>query len=174
MNGFQNKNITDLHAYSHWFSIQVRGQVLVLGINSSIPLLGIPLCGLAWETKSKTMRRYFEQFGDILEAVTFQEPEAAIRACVDASPIIDGRHANCNLASSNCGAYVGTYGYQQPISYNNQGLIYPQYGLAGYETYMNIYKFTNWTIYYMLPLHNFSSFGVQLCNSMFSFTNKAP
>ncbi|KAK1309623.1 hypothetical protein QJS10_CPA08g01220 [Acorus calamus] len=71
--------------------------------------------GLAWETKRETMRKYFEQFGEILEAVvitdkntgrskgygfvTFREPEAAMRACVDASPVIDGRRANCNLAS---------------------------------------------------------------------------
>ncbi|XP_057986881.1 uncharacterized protein LOC110669272 isoform X1 [Hevea brasiliensis] len=71
--------------------------------------------GLAWETQSETMRRYFEQFGEILEAVvitdkntgrskgygfvTFREPEAAKRACADPTPMIDGRRANCNLAS---------------------------------------------------------------------------
>eukprot|EP01018_Ginkgo_biloba_P024661 Gb_07133 [translate_table: standard] len=71
--------------------------------------------GLAWETQRDTMRLYFEQFGEILEAVvitdkntgrskgygfvTFRDPDAARRACVDASPIIDGRRANCNLAS---------------------------------------------------------------------------
>ncbi|XVF29803.1 hypothetical protein REPUB_Repub16aG0002500 [Reevesia pubescens] len=71
--------------------------------------------GLAWETQKDTMKKYFEQFGDILEAVvitdkatgrskgygfvTFREPEAAMRACVDAAPVIDGRRANCNLAS---------------------------------------------------------------------------
>ncbi|GMI88694.1 hypothetical protein like AT1G33470 [Hibiscus trionum] len=69
--------------------------------------------GLAWETQKDTLRNYFEQFGDILEAVvitdkatgrskgygfvTFREPEAAMRACVDAAPVIDGRRANCNL-----------------------------------------------------------------------------
>ncbi|RZR87737.1 hypothetical protein BHM03_00015191 [Ensete ventricosum] len=61
------------------------------------------------------MSKYFEQFGEILEAVvitdkntgrskgygfvTFREPEAAMRACIDPSPVIDGRRANCNLAS---------------------------------------------------------------------------
>ncbi|XP_021912596.1 RNA-binding protein 24-A-like isoform X2 [Carica papaya] len=71
--------------------------------------------GLAWETQKDTMKKYFEQFGEILEAVvitdkatgrskgygfvTFREPDAAMRACVDASPVIDGRRANCNLAS---------------------------------------------------------------------------
>uniref|UniRef100_A0A6N2LG24 RRM domain-containing protein n=1 Tax=Salix viminalis TaxID=40686 RepID=A0A6N2LG24_SALVM len=29
--------------------------------------------GLAWETQSETMRRYFEQFGDILEAVVISD-----------------------------------------------------------------------------------------------------
>ncbi|KAF3440942.1 hypothetical protein FNV43_RR19228 [Rhamnella rubrinervis] len=71
--------------------------------------------GLAWETQKETMKKYFEQFGEILEAVvitdkatgrskgygfvTFREPESAMRACVDAAPVIDGRRANCNLAS---------------------------------------------------------------------------
>ena len=31
--------------------------------------------------------------------MTFRDPEAARRACVDPAPIIDGRRANCNLAS---------------------------------------------------------------------------
>lgn len=130
--------------------------------------------GLAWETQSETMRRYFEQFGDILEAVvitdkntgrskgygfvTFRDPEAARRACADPSPVIDGRRANCNLASHGRprgppisygrvrpaspyvgslqparGAYVGGYGYQQPLSYGyQQGMVYPPYGYTAY------------------------------------------
>ncbi|XP_057975587.1 uncharacterized protein LOC131162959 isoform X4 [Malania oleifera] len=129
--------------------------------------------GLAWETQSDTMRRYFEQFGEILEAVvitdkntgrskgygfvTFREPEAARRACADPTPIIDGRRANCNLASlgrprpsppygrvrsvspyvggvqTTRGAYVGSFGYQQPVPYNyQQGFMYPPYGYATY------------------------------------------
>ena len=31
--------------------------------------------------------------------MTFRDPEAARRACADPTPIIDGRRANCNLAS---------------------------------------------------------------------------
>lgn len=131
--------------------------------------------GLAWETKSETMRNYFEQFGEILEAVvindkntgrskgygfvTFRDPESAKRACVDPSPVIDSRRANCNLASlgrprpalpivvgryrspspysggmpASRGPYVGNYGYQQPYSYGlQQGFTYPQYGYATY------------------------------------------
>ncbi|XP_034675927.1 probable RNA-binding protein ARP1 isoform X2 [Vitis riparia] len=127
--------------------------------------------GLAWETQSETMRRYFEQFGEILEAVvitdkntgrskgygfvTFRDPESARRACADPAPIIDGRRANCNLASlgrprpsmsygrlrpvtpylgsvpATRGSYVGNFGYQQPVSYSyQQGFMYPSYGNA--------------------------------------------
>ncbi|EOY15888.1 RNA-binding family protein isoform 1 [Theobroma cacao] len=130
--------------------------------------------GLAWETQSETMRRYFEQFGEILEAVvitdkntgrskgygfvTFRDPEAARRACADPTPIIDGRRANCNLASlgrprppvpygrlrpaspyiggvqATRGAYVGSFGYQPPLSYSyQQGLMYPSYGWTTVE-----------------------------------------
>ncbi|PIA25659.1 hypothetical protein AQUCO_10900007v1 [Aquilegia coerulea] len=128
--------------------------------------------GLAWETQSETMRHYFEQFGEILEAVvitdrvtgrskgygfvTFRDPEAARRACVDPSPIIDGRRANCNLASigrprpppsygqlraitpyysSGQGPrpYVGSPSYHQPVSYSyQQGFAYPPYGYTAY------------------------------------------
>ncbi|GMI77203.1 hypothetical protein HRI_001389600 [Hibiscus trionum] len=72
--------------------------------------------GLPWETPTEEMRRYFEQFGEILEAViitdkitgkskgygfvTFRDPESARRACADPNPVIDGRRANCNIASS--------------------------------------------------------------------------
>lgn len=71
--------------------------------------------GLAWETKRDTLRRYFEQFGEILEAVvindrstgkskgygfvTFTDADSAMRACYNPFPVIDGRRANCNLAS---------------------------------------------------------------------------
>lgn len=129
--------------------------------------------GLAWETQSETLKGYFEQFGEILEAVvitdkltgrskgygfvTFQDPESARRACADPTPVIDGRQANCNLASLGRprpampfggirsptpysggvpairGAYIGGFGYQQPVSYNyQQGFMYPPYGYATY------------------------------------------
>ncbi|GER40265.1 RNA-binding protein [Striga asiatica] len=71
--------------------------------------------GLAWETPTHLMRSYFDQFGDILEAViindkhtgkskgygfvTYKDPESARRACADPNPVIAGRRANCNIAS---------------------------------------------------------------------------
>ncbi|CAD5181194.1 unnamed protein product [Musa acuminata subsp. malaccensis] len=72
--------------------------------------------GLAWETPTEELRRYFEQFGEILEAViitdkitgrskgygfvTFRESESATRSVADPNPVIDGRRANCNIASA--------------------------------------------------------------------------
>ncbi|VDP39608.1 unnamed protein product [Soboliphyme baturini] len=70
--------------------------------------------GLPYHTSDKTLRQYFEQFGDIEEAVvitdrqtgksrgygfvTMKERSSAERACKDPNPIIDGRKANVNLA----------------------------------------------------------------------------
>ncbi|CAN0909327.1 Probable RNA-binding protein ARP1 [Linum grandiflorum] len=71
--------------------------------------------GLAWETPKEALREHFDKYGDILEAViisdklsgrskgygfvTFKEAESASKACEDAAPVINGRRANCNLAS---------------------------------------------------------------------------
>ncbi|KAI4389661.1 hypothetical protein MLD38_001862 [Melastoma candidum] len=129
--------------------------------------------GLAWETQNETLRQFFEPFGEILEAVviadkntgrskgygfvTFREPESARKACVDPTPVIDGRRANCNLASQGRprlpaalgrlrpsalyiggaqpprGNFVGNYGYQHPLYYSyQQGYIYPTYGYSTY------------------------------------------
>ncbi|KAJ6793256.1 putative RNA-binding protein ARP1 [Iris pallida] len=129
--------------------------------------------GLAWETQSEALRRHFEPYGDIFEAVviadkhtgrskgygfvTFQDPESARRACVDPSPIIDGRRANCNLASLGRprpvapyaqlrppgpyfgsvpiprAAYIGSSTYHQAVPYNyQQGLPYAPFGYTTY------------------------------------------
>ncbi|XP_054781782.1 uncharacterized protein LOC129288977 isoform X2 [Prosopis cineraria] len=94
---------------------QQRQFQMVGGQYNDTTLTKIFVGGLAWETQRDTMSRYFEQFGEILEAVvitdkntgrskgygfvTFKDPEAAMRACQNPSPVIDGRRANCNLAS---------------------------------------------------------------------------
>ena len=70
--------------------------------------------GLPYHTTDETLRKHFEQYGDIEEAVvitdrqtskskgygfvTMSDPAAAARACQDPNPIIDGRKANVNLA----------------------------------------------------------------------------
>lgn len=70
--------------------------------------------GLPYHTSDKTLHEYFEQFGEIEEAVvitdrqtqksrgygfvTMKDRTSAERACKDPNPIIDGRKANVNLA----------------------------------------------------------------------------
>ncbi|KAG8660129.1 RNA-binding protein 24-A isoform X2 [Manihot esculenta] len=118
--------------------------------------------GLAWETQSHTLRRHFQQYGDIFEAVvisdkntgrskgygfvTFRDPDSARRACADPNPIIDGRRANCNLASlgrtsASQRSPIPPFGttrsprpaYPHPLPYGYQpGFFYPPYGYATY------------------------------------------
>ncbi|KAE9615338.1 hypothetical protein Lal_00048128 [Lupinus albus] len=101
--------------------------------------------GLAWETQRDTMSRYFEQFGEILEAVvitdkntgrskgygfvTFKDPLAAMRACQNPSPVIDGRRANCNLAS------LGANKNRPPPFQHGAGRFRPPPGLVAPPTY---------------------------------------
>lgn len=70
--------------------------------------------GLPYHTTDKSLREFFDKFGEIEEAVvitdrqtgksrgygfvTMANKEAAERACKDPNPIIDGRKANVNLA----------------------------------------------------------------------------
>ncbi|KPP80291.1 RNA-binding protein 24-like [Scleropages formosus] len=70
--------------------------------------------GLPYHTTDSSLRKYFEVFGEIEEAVvitdrqtgksrgygfvTMADRSAADRACKDPNPIIDGRKANVNLA----------------------------------------------------------------------------
>ncbi|XP_075427752.1 RNA-binding protein 38 [Ascaphus truei] len=70
--------------------------------------------GLPYHTTDSSLRKYFEVFGDIDEAVvitdrqtgksrgygfvTMSDRVSADRACKDPNPIIDGRKANVNLA----------------------------------------------------------------------------
>ncbi|XP_051126378.1 uncharacterized protein LOC127248208 isoform X2 [Andrographis paniculata] len=129
--------------------------------------------GLAWETPTDVMRTYFQQFGEILEAViindkntgkskgygfvTFRDPESARRACADPNPVIDGRRANCNIASLGRPRPSPPRGRNQPSTLYQSGVtalggspspshpsilppplpppppvIYPPYGYAAY------------------------------------------
>ncbi|GMI73671.1 hypothetical protein like AT2G46780 [Hibiscus trionum] len=101
--------------------------------------------GLAWETQRDTMKRYFEQFGEIVEAVvitdkntgrskgygfvTFKDPDAAMRACQNPSPTIDGRRANCNLAS------LGAQKTRPPTPQHGGGRFRPAPGLMASPVY---------------------------------------
>ncbi|KAE8707911.1 RNA-binding protein 24 [Hibiscus syriacus] len=108
--------------------------------------------GLAWETPTQELRSYFQQFGEILEAViitdkntgkskgygfvTFRDPESARKACVDHNPVIDGRRANCNIASLGrprpSPPYSGVAAPPPPT------VFYPPYG---YQTYSPEYVY---------------------------------
>lgn len=93
-----------------------------------------------------------------LVQVTFRDPESARKACEDPTPVIDGRRANCNLASLGRaqpavplgrprsagsyfgvpvprGVYVGGYGQHRtlPLGYY-QGFPVPQYSYTTYGT----------------------------------------
>ncbi|KAI3426618.1 RRM domain-containing protein [Psidium guajava] len=165
--------------------------------------------GLAWETQSDTLMHYFEQYGDILEAVvitdkntgrskgygfvTFRDPESARRACENPSPVIDGRRANCNLASlgrprpplpygrlrpvphlvgsvqTARGNYVGNPVYHHPSSYGYQpGYVYPPYG---YTTYGPEYVFPQGVYNPYMAQHFLQMYGAPPTDSsdMYSF-----
>ncbi|XP_058104986.1 uncharacterized protein LOC131248637 isoform X3 [Magnolia sinica] len=146
--------------------------------------------GLAWETQRETMRRYFEQFGEIQEAVvitdkntgrskgygfvTFKDPDSAMRACQDPSPVIDGRRANCNLAS--LGAHrsgpstpqQGTGRFRSapgstPPDYQGTTTTYFQQHAAQYSFPYSAYGYTGYSQENMYPMSSQSqgSYGMQ-------------
>nr|XP_048334484.1 RNA-binding protein 38 isoform X4 [Ziziphus jujuba var. spinosa] len=137
--------------------------------------------GLAWETQRDTMRRYFEQFGEILEAVvitdkntgrskgygfvTFKDPEAAMRACQNPSPVIDGRRANCNLAS------LGAHKTRPPTpQQHGGGRFRPASGLVAQPTYQGssstyfhhpAAQYTGYSQDSIYPMNYYSVYGGQ-------------
>ncbi|XP_058104985.1 uncharacterized protein LOC131248637 isoform X2 [Magnolia sinica] len=142
--------------------------------------------GLAWETQRETMRRYFEQFGEIQEAVvitdkntgrskgygfvTFKDPDSAMRACQDPSPVIDGRRANCNLAS--LGAHrsgpstpqQGTGRFRSapgstPPDYQGTTTTYFQQHAAQYSFPYSAYGYTGYSQENMYPMSYYSVYG---------------
>ncbi|KAG7576350.1 RNA-binding domain superfamily, partial [Arabidopsis thaliana x Arabidopsis arenosa] len=70
---------------------------------------------LAWKTTADDLRRFFGQFGEVIDAnivcetypgrskgygfVTFKDAVSAARGLENPKPVIDGRTTNCNLAS---------------------------------------------------------------------------
>uniref|UniRef100_L7LSK7 RRM domain-containing protein n=1 Tax=Rhipicephalus pulchellus TaxID=72859 RepID=L7LSK7_RHIPC len=97
--------------------------------------------GLPYHTTDKSLRQFFESFGDIEEAVvitdrqtgksrgygfvTMVDRDAAERAVKEANPIIDGRKANVNLA------YLGA----KPRANANNGFPLSVRG-GGYPTFL--------------------------------------
>lgn len=97
--------------------------------------------GLPYHTTDKSLGDFFEQFGDIEEAVvitdrqtgksrgygfvTMADAKAAERACRDPNPIIDGRKANVNLA------YLGAKPRDIPNILSSLSCIRPSTGFPG-------------------------------------------
>lgn len=146
--------------------------------------------GLAWETQRDTMRRYFEQFGDILEAVvitdkntgrskgygfvTFKDPDAAMRACQNPSPIIDGRRANCNLASMGAqktrpnltpqhgsGRFRPAPGLMAQPGYHGSSSTYLQQPTGQYSIPYSAYGYTGYSQDNIYPLNFYNLYGGQ-------------
>ncbi|KAL6497683.1 hypothetical protein OROHE_027063 [Orobanche hederae] len=154
--------------------------------------------GLAWETQKDTMKNYFQQFGEILEAVvitdkatgrskgygfvTFREPDAAMRACVDATPVIDGRRANCNLASlgvqrskpstpnklgggggggRNSIRVIGGFhqGVGTPAAFASAAATFPQYSIQQGIPYNQLYGYSPYLAEYAYPTNYYGVYG---------------
>ncbi|XP_054156881.1 RNA-binding protein 24-B-like [Oppia nitens] len=112
--------------------------------------------GLPYHTTDKSLRQFFESFGDIEEAVvitdrqtgksrgygfvTMADRESAERAVKEANPIIDGRKANVNLA------YLGAKprtniqnGFSFPIRSGYPAVIPPVGGQFGLPAHHYVY-----------------------------------
>ncbi|XP_076786439.1 RNA-binding protein 38 isoform X2 [Arvicanthis niloticus] len=102
--------------------------------------------GLPYHTTDASLRKYFEGFGDIEEAVvitdrqtgksrgygfvTMADRAAADRACKDPNPIIDGRKANVNLAYLGAKPRSLQTGFAVGVQQLHPTLIQRTYGVA--------------------------------------------
>lgn len=102
--------------------------------------------GLPYHTNDASLRKYFETFGDIDEAVVITDKQtgksrgygfvtmvdrgAAERACKDANPIIDGRKANVNLAYLGAKPRASQTGLSVGVQQIHPTWAQRQYGLA--------------------------------------------
>ncbi|XP_013990522.1 RNA-binding protein 38 [Salmo salar] len=102
--------------------------------------------GLPYHTNDASLRKYFEMFGDIDEAVvitdrqtgksrgygfvTMMDRGAAERACKDPNPIVDGRKANVNLAYLGAKPRSPQTGFSIRVQQVHPALIQRQYGFS--------------------------------------------
>ncbi|MBN3300776.1 RB24A protein, partial [Amia calva] len=102
--------------------------------------------GLPYHTTDSSLRKYFEVFGEIEEAVvitdrqtgksrgygfvTMADRAAAERACKDPNPIIDGRKANVNLAYLGAKPRVMQPGFTFGVQQIHPAFIQRPYGWA--------------------------------------------
>lgn len=112
--------------------------------------------GLPYHTTDKSLRQFFETFGDIEEAVvitdrqtgksrgygfvTMSDRDAAERAVKDANPIIDGRKANVNLAYLGAKPRINAQnGFPSTLRASYPFMIGSQYGLPPQYPYLPTY-----------------------------------
>ncbi|XP_001368885.1 RNA-binding protein 38 isoform X1 [Monodelphis domestica] len=107
--------------------------------------------GLPYHTTDSSLRKYFEGFGDIEEAVvitdrqtgksrgygfvTMADRAAAERACKDPNPIIDGRKANVNLAYLGAKPRSIHTGFTIGVQQLHPAFIQRSYGLTPHYIY---------------------------------------
>ncbi|XP_072250505.1 RNA-binding protein 24b isoform X2 [Leuresthes tenuis] len=107
--------------------------------------------GLPYHTTDASLRKYFEVFGDIEEAVvitdrqtgksrgygfvTMADRASADRACKDPNPIIDGRKANVNLAYLGAKPRVIQPGFAFGVPQIHPAFIQRPYGIPAHYVY---------------------------------------
>ncbi|KAK5855090.1 hypothetical protein PBY51_005225 [Eleginops maclovinus] len=107
--------------------------------------------GLPYHTTDSSLRKYFEVFGEIEEAVvitdrqtgksrgygfvTMGDRSAADRACKDPNPIIDGRKANVNLAYLGAKPRVMQQGFTFGVPQIHPAFIQRPYGIPAHYVY---------------------------------------
>ncbi|KAK5783654.1 hypothetical protein PVK06_038167 [Gossypium arboreum] len=136
--------------------------------------------GLAWETQRDTIRRYVEQFGEILEAVVITDKTNGRSkgygfSMPNPAPIIDGKRANCNLASlgaqktppmiSQQGARrfrpAPGPGLTAPPSYHGSSSAYIQQPTCQYSIPYSAYGYNGFSQEGIYPLNYYSLYGGQ-------------
>ncbi|KAA3475179.1 RNA-binding protein 38-like [Gossypium australe] len=107
--------------------------------------------------------------------VTFKDPEAAMRACQNPAPIIDGKRANCNLASlgaqktppmisqRGAGRFRPAHGpgLTAPPSYHGSSSAYIQQPTCQYSIPYSAYGYTGFSQEGIYPLNYYSLYGGQ-------------
>lgn len=107
--------------------------------------------GLPYHTTDSSLKKYFEVFGEIEEAVvitdrqtgksrgygfvTMADRSSADRACKDPNPIIDGRKANVNLAYLGAKPRVMQPGFSFGVPQIHPAFIQRPYGIPTHYVY---------------------------------------
>ncbi|XP_029976090.1 RNA-binding protein 24 [Salarias fasciatus] len=123
--------------------------------------------GLPYHTTDSSLRKYFEVFGEIEEAVvitdrqtgksrgygfvTMADRSAADRACKDPNPIIDGRKANVNLAYLGAKPRVMQPGFTFGVPQIHPAFIQRPYGIPAHYVYPQAFMQPSMVIPHVQP-----------------------